>query len=418
MNKVLVILVLGLLLILSHVYLSNIIYPNTYIGDIKITGLSYKDIGKFLDTEAHKNIVLYIGERSYTYTYQDLGIYVDKKKAMRNISEHNRYPQKIFHYVSSLGKDTVINPPLFFTQDFYEYAKEARFEFPEEGTDEIKPYQIDAETLKTQILVTFGMNEPIEVALVPPASLAEADPTLLAKRVTYVLEDPVEVLVTDGKKNKEIQLAKQEVKGVSSVRMDPENANIHIAVNRDKLQAIVEEKTKIEQIDGHELHDNLWSLIETRLYGNITDMIQVQAATKPFTNGEKAQRYIEVHISDKKLYYFQDSALVYSYNILSGSCDGVVADEYQVIKKEDVIFSHEHDKWNRYWIGFSHDTETNTLMGISEVPYEIRYKEEKEQRKPKENKRKTKHNTCMSLPIGYAKNIYDASVENMPVYVF
>jgi hypothetical protein len=400
-------------------YVYNFAFPNTYLGDVNLSRKTQTEIDQFLTTRSLDSVDIEVNTRIYSFSYEDLGILFYKEKALSEIFEPNQHP--FFRYakfLSASSTERIIPPPLTFSQDFYEMLDAAEFTFIDPQSNEGKTYVIDAETLKTQLALNFGKKEPIEVTLLEKTE-EEKDPSVMARRLNHVQDKPVDLIVTDGDKSSNVSFSKAEVKGVSTVRMDPETADVHISVDKEKLSEIIREKNEDlapvqSDIVQEDIRNDFTALIDKRLDGQNSDVIVTRLADKANTTGDRAEKYIEVDLSQKKLYLFDGGRVTASFPVMSDVCQAAEAGEYSVRTRAKSAYSASTHRWVPYWVAFSLHEETNALLGINEVPYA----KEDTDSAPRINPNKVKTESCISLPIGRAQEVYAFASVNMPVYVF
>lgn len=418
LNVVLILTIFALGIYLSSLYLSHFVYPHTYLGDVDISGKTRKEVEQFLITRSLDTIKIQVNTRIYSFSYDDLGIIYYKDRALKDIFEPNQQPiLKYINYVMALYSEKIIPPPLAFSQDFYTTLDTATFMFIDPQTKEGKQYEIDAEALKTQIALNFGKKEAIQTTLREHDT--DIDPTIMARRVSHVQEKPVDIILKKDSKTSNVTFSTAEVKGISTVRMNPETAEVDIAIDKKGLEDVIKNKdvskTDVSsEILKEDLKNDFTALLKKRLDGMESDIIITDVKNKTNTNGDKAKKYIEIDISDKTVYLFENGKVQAHYSIKNPLCDSLKNGTYGVKTKIRSMYSPDTERWVPYWIGFFLDSSKKTLFGIHEIPYQK--KGDKEKPHIKINAMKTE--SCVALSIGEAEKVYEFAEVNMPVYVF
>lgn len=419
LNTLLVLLILGLSVYLATMFLKNFVYPNTYLADVDMSSKNRNQVEQFLQSQSQQTVELKISNRIYRFSYEDMGVYYSQEAAYNDIFEPNsNIFLRVPNYLSSYSTERIISPPLKFSQDYYSFIDSSVFTFIDAQTNEGKQYMMNAETLKTQLELHFGSDQPIEVGL-REYTQTEIDPSLYARRLNAIIDEPVELIVTDGQKSSEVTLSRAEVMGVSSVRMDPNTAAVDISINSSSLNDIIQQyKTQIEGADSDRIKEHIRqdfiNLLRNRLEGQDADVIMAHVSDTTNTNGDRAERYIEIDLSEKMVYLFDTGKLVETVPALSDICSALEPGEHTVIQKTRSLYAADDDVWVPYWVGFSLNDNTNTILGINEAPY----RKEDNRGKPQIKEGVPQSKACVSLPIGRAENVYGFSSIHMPVYIF
>jgi hypothetical protein len=412
-NALLFLLIFSLSVYLSNIYLSNYVFPNTYIGSIDISGKTKPEIKKFLNHQTNKKINIKVNKRIYRFYYSDLGVILPKEDTLNKILKPNEhFLLKYINYFKSFNSENIIAPPIKFSQHFYETINQSVFTFVDPKTNETKNYQIDIETLKTQIILNFGKNTTIDTIVLVEKN-KDIDPVLMAQRVNRVFEQPIEIMVSQEESLRNIPLEKAEVKGISTVRMNPENANVEINVDKADLKKTLTKKDELlkhQDINEESIGENLEMLVKNRLEGINLDLIVTEDEKKPNTNGKVKDKYIEIDLSARTIFLFEGGFVKSKHRIISDICQEIKKGELKVTAKIDKVHSKGNKKWINNWLKLNLKKD-KVDFGIGEIPYT---KENEEI----DNQEIYSRDNCISLPINDSKLVYDFAEDNLSVYIF
>ena len=136
------------------------------------------------------------------------------------------------------------------------------------------------------------------------------------------------------------------------------------------------------------------------------------------THGEIAERYIEINISQQKMYLFYRGNLVNSYPVSTGLYYPTPVGRFQIMNKALEGYSDIFNVYMPYWMAFYYGWAggQDAYFGIHELPYWYVGQERKQ--RPREFLGSPHTGGCVSLDIGAAKEVYDFSYVGMDVVIF
>jgi len=388
----------------------------------------------------HKPFQLNIRDRVYTRTYKDLGILLSTKTTLDQLFELNRlsFPNNIIEFIQSCFSQKMILPTLIFTQDYYNFAQ-TRIDFSDKK-DEILVDNankklnfiqntdvniIDAEELKKYLLFHFGENK---VVIVPKLiklqnEVKQKSVTNENKKIEKIFSLPIELVIQDlsGVLHKEY-ISQEELKKIFQVGYDPNSNGVLFFPDSIYLQKITDEKVNkyIQQdsyLDTKSAVDNIKAMLQSRYQGEPDRIVWIKTTVGPNTNGNLANRYIEIDISQQTMYFFNNGSLLRTYKISSGLYYPTPRGHFTIINKALDAYSDIYNVWMPYWMAFYFGSDVNAYFGIHELPYWYTGDGEKKQR-PREFIGSPHTGGCVSLDIGAAKEVYDMTYVGMDVYVF
>lgn len=423
----------------SLLYSESFTYPNTYLSYANISQIRTKTMSSLLTYYMEKPVYIKVKERIYTYTYEDLGVSLDKHLTEKTIYERNRkiVPLNIIEYIHALTSKTLLFPTLSFLKDYHAFMRNTVFDFTE-TVDEIvvdeqnkaliyhenaQRYKIDGENLSSLLVYNFGKDGAIlEPRLIKIENTAKHQYEEQNKKIETVYAKPVLVVLKGGKDATNIRLSSEQLKSILSFELGAGNT-IQFKTNSDALRASLE--PYISMYDSE--HDKTFSLINlkkelsllasSRFNGERADVVESRIDYVPNSDGTRAKKYIEIDISQQRMYLFENTEVVSTYRISTGKYYPTPTGEFKILNKAVNAFSDIYHVWMPYWMAFYYHPGLNAYFGIHELPYWISNNGQKVQR-PRANIGTPSTGGCIALDIDTAKIVYEFSEVNMPVYVY
>lgn len=89
----------------------------------------------------------------------------------------------------------------------------------------------------------------------------------------------------------------------------------------------------------------------------------------PTSHGELSSRYIEVDLSQQKMYFFIGNQLHKSYDVSTGGEYPTPVGEYHILNKATLAFSGIYNVWMPYWMAFAYAGDVGAYLGVHEIAY-------------------------------------------------
>jgi len=134
------------------------------------------------------------------------------------------------------------------------------------------------------------------------------------------------------------------------------------------------------------------------------------------TSGLAAPKYIEVDISEQRMYLFLDGKMHKTYTISSGLEYPTPRGIFFIKNKYPNAYSGIYHVWMPYWMEFYYHPLLGATFGIHELPYW--FEGGRKVRRPREKLGSPSTGGCISLDFGKAKEVYNFSEVGMPVYIY
>lgn len=440
-HKIIFLFLLIASLITFHVFTHLVTFPNRYLGNIDISLKTQQEIFDLLVTKEKTPVEITIRDRVYPFTLKELGIAIDKKAIQEIIFMENKkpFPQNYIAFFSAFNKRKTYLPSLIFTQRYAQQIERPIFDFSEQDDDIFfnqdtqsftftqyqDKYRIDSGSVKIAILKAFGKER---ISIHPNLLKIEPDDTKTIvknynEQFEGIYKEPVTIAVNDNDGIQHVKLTSDELKSVLGARVTPKGTSFTINIDEKKLQQVLSEKNKNlfpnqeKQMNATSITHDIKSLLQDRLKGTVSDTILAEVTGKANTHGEIAQKYIEIDISQQKMFLWNDGKNIAIHAISTGLYYPTPTGSFKILNKATNAFSDIYRVWMPYWMAIYLDPKINAYIGIHELPYWITGSGQ-QIRRPRDFLGSPHTGGCISLDIGIAKQVQDWSDIGMPVRVY
>lgn len=117
-------------------------------------------------------------------------------------------------------------------------------------------------------------------------------------------------------------------------------------------------------------YQNTKNALNSRFMGNGTPTV-LGVDDGPSSRGEIADKYLEVDLSQQKMYFFIGGSLYKEYKISSGSEYPTPVGEFHILNKAPNAYSAIYDVWMPYWMGFAYASDVKAYLGLHEIAYAV-----------------------------------------------
>jgi lipoprotein-anchoring transpeptidase ErfK/SrfK len=391
---VLAILILVNITLLFLVYSNIFVYPNTYLGNIPVSGETARQIEQLVLDFAKMKPAIQVKNRRYTYSYDQLGVIVDANKAMDDVFAPNKkfFPLNLINFFQSLSTKQVIGAPLAFTQNFDQFVADTTFSFsllPDNVsvdpatkslmvTENDETYRFDKTSLQSLLISHFGQNStPIYPMLAKVTNQTISQIADINQKLAAVFGSPMMVYLDLGGSTQTVELKEEDLREAVTVTYEPLSVNAGLSVSTDALNRVL---TRRVHESGFPIRNNLVTqnvvsdftkAITLRLGGANVNAVSTVPGAGPTTNGTLADKYIEIDITQAKMYLFQSGKVVKSYTVSTGLDYPTPTGRFEILNKTGLGYSDIYQDWLPWWMGFAYSKELNAYFGIHEQPYRL-----------------------------------------------
>ncbi|MDO8497848.1 MAG: L,D-transpeptidase [bacterium] len=439
MHKILVLVSCAFLLLIIHLLATYFIFPNTYLARINISGKKKSDLTILFEKYRKSPITIQVKDRSYPMSYMSIGVLLDNQKTYNSIYEYNNasFPQKYLSFFSSLFSQRMLLPTMIFSQNYYQFTQNSLFDFSskkdetyiDNNAKEFKyieneeVYRIDPENLRTLLVFHFGEDNLVLTPKLIKISNEKKDKiSVLNEKIARMYTSPVQIIL-QGDVPYTIRLDPEQIKTITTLTTNREES-LSFTIDEPALSKLVVDplnsaiSNQDKKISSGEMKDKLSSLLSSRIQGASPDTIVSEATEHSNTEGKRTrEKYIEIDISQQRMYLFENNTQVATYRISSGLYYPTPVGQFKIINKANNAYSDIYHVWMPFWMAFYYDSKLNAYFGIHELPYWVTSNGTKIQR-PREFIGSPHTGGCVALDLGMAKEVYTFAEVGMSVYVF
>lgn len=438
-NKVIAALIFINIFLLFFLYSNLFSYPNTFIGTANVSGKTAGQIRTLLNKEQSVLPKIQVKDRTYQYTYTQLGVVVDADRALSDVFNLNRkiFPLNALYFIRSLFTKNTMPVPIVFTQAFDQFVTDMTFNFGDQtnnisvdpetksllmtGTSDT--YRFDKKSLQTLLLTHFGdYSHPIYPMLAKVSNETIDQVTDVNQKLANIFSQPIMVYLDMGGTTQAVELKEEDIRAATIITITPGTLRVSITVNPAALNTVL---TRRIHDSGFPIRDNIVTqnvqndflkAIQLRYAGMDITAVSTAPDDGPNTDGSVAEKYIEVDISQQKMYLFRDGAVYKTYKVSTGLDYPTPVGKFAVINKVDLGFSDIYKVWLPWWLGFSYSDSLHAYFGIHEQPYTLTA-----DGKPviRDNRLGTPTTGgCIALAPGAAEDVYWFATVGTPVYIY
>lgn len=412
--------------------------PNTWISDKNFSFTPFFLIKSELAKLDESTISIAYEDRMYHFVLRDIGVTINKneteKLLLPTINIH--FYQKVAEIISRMFHPVIIHPIFTFSPQFSQFVTSMIVDFStsssEIGVDTTEkklisiPYprfRADEGSLKSQILSKFGTKEVLHPFLVRAQTDTEDAIQMTNLQLGNISKFPISAIIRAPDVTASFLLDPQEIKKILDLSVDKTPESVRIAVNSDSLSQVLgahTEQIHVQSWRNIVLPDavsKLKQLFVDRYNGIDTHTVELLLDEGPNTAGDKASKYIEVDISQQKLYTFLHGTVEHVYKASTGLYYPTPVGTYTILNKSPLAFSTLYNVWMPYWMAFYYGPEVNAYFGIHELPYA-----DSSAAATTSSLRSLVSGPstggCVALAIGDAKKVYAFADVGTPVYIF
>lgn len=385
---------------LIGVALINVFFLTQLYKAIRVTEVR-KQIDTWLTTPYH----IKVKDRTYTYSYRDLGITIDKDAAVEQWRAHG-----------------ILVPHLIFTQQFQQFVQDTVFNFGEtEDSDE--RYRIDEQKFRKLLIERLGLSTiPLYPKLTKVRDEQQETIANVEQKIFETFNQPLTVYANAGGVVHTIFLTEETLKAITTILLTADGRDVTITVDEGQLNSALITALRKQgfilkgAVANPKIAEDYMAAIHSRFNGNTQDALSLALDQGPNTTGKQAKKYIEVDISQQMMYLWRDGKLLKSYRVSTGLDYPTPVGTFTIINKTGLGFSNIYQTWLPWWMGFAYSKELGAYFGIHEQPYSL----DASGKQIRQADFIGKPNTggCVALAPGAAAEVYRFGDIGTPLYIF
>ena len=283
-------------------------------------------------------------------------------------------------------------------------------------------YGLHPTHFKTYIADTFGTNiDPLIPPLMPLATNAQEKVTETNIKIADVFSRSLTVIMRINNADRFFTIDRKDLQSGIKTEITSDAVNARFVPSENLLSTYTENvmfgKEK-EQIlsTKQRLKTAIEQALHDRYIGFVGESIHVNVDSGPNSDGSLANRYIEIDISQQRMYTFKNGVLVKSYRISSGKDYPTPTGTFEILNKTGLGFSTIYNVWMPYWMGFNYSKELRAYFGIHELPFY--YSAGNKIQRPRDFIGVPNTGGCVALDIGDAKEVYQFAEIGTKVVIY
>jgi lipoprotein-anchoring transpeptidase ErfK/SrfK len=232
-------------------------------------------------------------------------------------------------------------------------------------------YIVDLNNLRSQ-LALYDINE--DLSFTPTYVIQDRQKEDFAEynaRLNKIYRSPMVINLKDGATLSELELDPAILRSI----LNPTSvmSNIPPEVDRTKLISYITSRLTTKQkpyFDPTTAYQHTRLAVHSRFMGESTPQV-LGVDDGPSSSGELADKYLEVDLSQQKMYFFIDHKLYKEYQISTGAEYPTPVGEFHILNKAPNAFSAIYNAWMPYWMGFKYANDVGAYLGIHEIAYAV-----------------------------------------------
>ena len=435
---------LGFAIIINLIFLfiigiNLLSFPNTIVGHTNLGLRTKNSIREYLTKSYASTLQLTVNAQTYDLSYEHIGIYMDPQMAIGEIFAPNAapWPDKLRLFVSQIVHPRQVRVPLSLSQEFYEYVdklndagsvvgdivyidqdnKQATLFVPHQR------YRVNLSQFQAALLAHFGDgDEPLIVPLTEVPNALEGKIDTANQKLANVYNSPLTIIAGLNGRNEFITLSPQDLRRYTTVHIATDSGAVDIILNTQKFlpdltTALAAYKASFNPQAAYERVGNgIKNALTTSYEGGPAESVKVGIDSGPNTDGEVADKYIEIDLSQQKLFTFRSGKLLKQYRVSTGKDYPTPVGKFTILNKTGLGYSAIYNVYMPYWMGFEFSKELGAYFGIHELPYF--YSGTKKIQLPREFIGAPNTGGCVALDIGDAKEVYQLANLGTPVVIY
>jgi hypothetical protein len=347
------------------------------------------------------------------------------------------YPLNIILFLRSYIVAQHITIPLTFTQQFGRFITQTIFDFssgpddivfnPEEKSflyveNQIR-YRIDESFFVNLLRERIGDNAiPLYPKLIKIENEKSKNAEETNDRIKSIFMEPLTVFIDVGGSPRTFILSEGELVKSSDIVLSNDQTTIEIRLHDEYVTKLINDHiTELGllargNIATQKVKDDLMEILKARYEGHEIDALSIEYDKGANTTGDVANKYIEIDISQQKMYTFKNGTLTKTYRVSTGKDYPTPVGKFAIINKSGIGYSRQYHVWMPYWMGFYLDPNLHAYFGIHELPFY--YVGSNKIQRPREFIGSPNTGGCVALDIGAAREVYRFADIGTPVVIF
>ncbi len=190
-------------------------------------------------------------------------------------------------------------------------------------------------------------------------------------KLANIFNSPLNLILKDGSTQSELPIDPSIIRSV----IVPTSSEINIPpeVDRSKLISYILPQLSAKQkkfFNSEIAYQSTRRAVHSRFLGEEAPLV-LGVDDGPSSKGELANKYLEVDLSQQKMYFFIDGGLYKEYRVSTGSEYPTPVGEFHILNKAPKAFSAIYNVWMPYWMGFKYAGDVGAYLGLHEIAYAV-----------------------------------------------
>ncbi|KKT64115.1 MAG: ErfK family cell surface protein [Microgenomates group bacterium GW2011_GWC1_44_37] len=415
-----------LLIVLPICGLYLLVWPNTYLSQINISFWPKPLVKSLLEKKSTEYIDVIVEGRRTRIIYSDLNITLRVDKTMESL-EMKSISDLLSKWMTA-SRTTMIQPVFEFGEGFENRVSEifsvrplknesthydnaaGLFVYSAEG----RKARVDAMELQVKLITFFDTKKKqLIVEMVSESSDLEKRVAKVNSNLKTTFSYPLELKIQDSKQK--ISLGFDGIVRMMHVETEDFLQTINFLIDKGKVSDLLA-VNGLNNISPEWAAKMIEDNLSSRYEGKKPKQLVLGADSGPNTDGKVAKTYIEVDLSQQKMFFFENGNLFKTYIVSTGLNYPTPVGNYKIINKLPMGFSNIFHVWMPWWMAFDYREDLGAYLGIHELPYKLVEGEKIYRFGNYIGSRKT--GGCIALSPGDSKEVFDRSFPGMDMVVY
>jgi len=406
-----------------------LVWPNTYLSQDNISFLPKPLIRFYLEKMNTEYVNVTIDNDEKKLKYSDLGMTLDVDATMEQLRIKSLTGLIDTWIVSFSGYTLTHIEPVFIVNDNFDLlvsqnipdtrVVEETFSYDKNNgvfvySSQERGARLDRTDLRSKLVALNSFREKqILVNRIPETSYLEKKVQEVNNKLSTIYRLPIEIIIEGT--NEIIEIGSQDILSLFGVEYSEDLRNVQFTVDKNSLSRFLA-TTPMRTISVDWASKKIKDTLVQRYDDGVITPVVLGIDTGPNTDGTLAKKYIEVDISQQKLYFFEGGEIFKSYSVSTGLGYATPTGKYKVRNKSPMGFSGIFNVWMPWWMAFDYRNDIGAYLGIHELPYKLiggikiyrfgNYIGTK------------KTGGCIALSPGDSKEVYDKSFIGMDIVIY
>ncbi len=337
------------------------------VGEIHVRGLKQQELFELVDRyESENRILVLLPGKEERYSLKELGVELDKGELWFGRNEISNLWSSWTPKIRVSRSYLLVEPNL---------PEEVKVTFNElTGLFELKNrkqiYKVEMKQIVDEVVKEYGKAEikvAPEFAMIEDKGLAYLT---VNESLKQVYNSPLVLKVKDGASFVDFFIPKEKL--ISAMKKEVLYTNKLVELDKNVLLADVIANLSSNQkkyFDDQLAYENLKGEVGRRFQeGKVSEAV-LGIDDGSTTNGSLAEKYLEVDISQQKMYLFIGNKIYKEYKVSTGNYYPTPIGQYKILNKAPKAYSAIFGVWMPYWMAFEYAEDIEAYLGIHELPY-------------------------------------------------